>query len=486
MTKHSDIFAANETQKGLIELATVAEAVAGTDTSRAVTPQGLAAGSRPQVNLLSNTGWQVWSYSGLTQGTTGRQTDFNVAEILADADGSTFASWSEIGATMTDAGANLLITEAASGGTQTSRYVLTVVVGKLYKVAVVTANGTGAWGATDVLKAQANGGGAVIASKTNLTAGTHSIIFKATATNNEIELYTNLGAAGGTTLNITSIYVDEVTPGCIAANTLGPDGWYKHTSIDIWREHNGTNTKDGSYYSLKGTSNGAGQYLIWNVASQFELSFIASFEGRTITIGSWIKTSTANHIRLRKYDNGMTTYSDYHTGGGGWEWLELTGTFSSGFTTVAPFAIFFEASGTAYISQPMLVFGSAIGEGNYVPPQDKIINCEANIALTDYTAKAVAADTTINIEAQTSGKIGKGVRAYQGWLEGQNSAADKYVDILSASGGVRAARLYCQVATKDNAIPFRAIPNASGDLYIDVEDANWTNVTIQINAVEIR
>ncbi|MFH1428401.1 MAG: hypothetical protein ABIH39_01535 [Candidatus Margulisiibacteriota bacterium] len=438
------------------------------------------------VNLLTNSGFGVWSNSGLTQGVTGRQTDFNVSEILADADGSSFASWVEAGATMTDAGANLLITEAASGGTQTSRYVLTVEIGKLYKVAVVTVDGTGAWGATDILKAQANGGGALIASKTGLAAGTHSIIFEATAVNNEIEIFTNLGAAGGTTLNITSIYVDEVTPGCVAADALGPDGWYKDTTLDVWRQHNDAiYTKDGAFYSLKAITGAASDFLRYPLNTIRALpEWYQRFAGRIVTVGVWVYTDTASHVRIEINDGVGADSSSYHTGGSTFEWIEVTYTVStaaSQFWVDIRFAI---NATTAYISQPMLVFGSSIGEGNYVPSVGAIVNCEKNIALTDYTADAVAADATINLESQSNGMIPKGCKAVHGWIEGQNSAADKYLDLLSASGGVKATRLTSQVANIETGHSFRAICNSNGDIYIDVEDANWDDVTIEINAIE--
>ena len=60
-----------------------------------------------------------------------------------------------------------------------------------------------------------------------------------------------------------NVSVFEKTPGIVAANNLGPDGWSKASALDVWREHSGSNTKGGSFYSLKGTSTAGSQQMIW-------------------------------------------------------------------------------------------------------------------------------------------------------------------------------------------------------------------------------
>ena len=140
----------------------------------------------------------------------------------------------------------------------------------------------------------------------------------------------------------------------------------------------------------------------------------------------------------------------------------------------------------AYVSHPVLIRGSHIGEGNYNRPSGEIINLEQNIVLTDYNASAVAADATINMEAQSNGKIGKGGKAYHLTLTGQNSAADKYVRLLSASGGVKGVKIEDSlVAAKLHSNTGRQVANSDGDIYMDIEDANWTNVSIEVSAVEL-
>jgi len=62
----------------------------------------------------------------------------------------------------------------------------------------------------------------------------------------------------------------------------------------------------------------------------------------------------------------------------------------------------------------MLVFGSSIGEGNYQPILNEVINCQSNVALTTLDNKTGFSDvaaTTLNLEADSAGMIGKGVKA---------------------------------------------------------------------------
>ena len=44
----------------------------------------------------------------------------------------------------------------------------------------------------------------------------------------------------------------EVTPGCVGASGVGPDGHSQDSTLDTWRQHDdSTYTKGGSFYSLK-------------------------------------------------------------------------------------------------------------------------------------------------------------------------------------------------------------------------------------------
>ncbi|MCK5614952.1 hypothetical protein KAR91_74505, partial [Candidatus Pacearchaeota archaeon] len=312
-------------------------------------------------------------------------------------------------------GANLLITSITAGGTQTATYYLSnLTVGKLYKLAVVIADGTGAWGAGDLFKIQNNAKTINIAAMpSGITAGTDGLIWEATETNNCVVFITNL--ANTETLNITSIYVDEVQPGCVGADYLGPDGWSKlNTFLDsVFRES--TIVKDGANYSVKivGGDNWSG-FMYPDIVRYIDKTWYQKFKGKTVTFGAWVKTSDSN-VRLLIHTSHTNTTSSYHTGGGDWEWLEITATVETN-TTDFHVRVWLFTGEVAYMSQPMLVFGSYIGEGNYGKPMGEILYLENPTGMVNFDGDAystVAAWTSINIEAETSGKIGKDISALQ-------------------------------------------------------------------------
>lgn len=187
----------------------------------------------------------------------------------------------------------------------------------------------------------------------------------------------NNEAVTGKTAYFDEISCYEITLCYTRADNLAFDGgWKKDSGVDIYREHSGSNTKDGSFYALKFVPTSANMRIIWNWDLRTKLDFRAAFEGRTLTRGAWVKAFAANHARLEYYDSGGGySFSSYHTGGGAWEWLELTVAVSATITELYLFVLRGTLAGNVdgttivYISQPMLLFGSSIGEGNYQPKQ---------------------------------------------------------------------------------------------------------------------
>lgn len=227
---------------------------------------------------------------------------------------------------------------------------------------------------------------------------------------------------GGNNIEIRRFSCYEITPGCTAADNLAFDCWYKDSTIDIYRQHSdgGTLTKDGSFYSLKMVVTAVADYMIFpnlTVAAQEE--WYQEFAGRTITFGAWVKTSTASHAYLRIYD-GNNSDSDYHTGGGDWEWIEVTRTISSSTTEVrimiaTAAAPNVDGSTIVYISQPMLVFGSSIGEDMYQPKQQEVIWLDYRIPSNLFTnllnQSSTGAWTDLNVEADSDAMLPKGCKA---------------------------------------------------------------------------
>jgi hypothetical protein len=375
-------------------------------------------------NLLTNSGFDVWSNSTLEV----------VSTPFSDTDGSSHASWVSSRGTMSDGGSNLLFTYG-SGTDQDTKYTLSgLTAGKLYKATLVTANGTNSWGSSDFLAALTNAD-ATLGITTGLAAGTHTVVWEASGVDDKLMIQTNMSGAGN--LNITSVKVEEVTPGCVATDALACDGWRKDATLDIWRQHNdgGTSagyTKGGSFYSLKATSSATNDYLEWGILSTNKGGGVEKFKSRTVTFGCWVKllasqTGDTSHVRLSLIDGAVDTYSSYHTGGDDWEWLEVTATMGALLAHDAFLArVMFDVSGkTAYISQPMLVFGSAIGSGNYSRPMGEIVWFEGRVN-SNSIYKAGFSDvavTTLNTEADSNGAIPKGAKAISAQFQANDSGS---------------------------------------------------------------
>jgi len=442
-------------------------------------------------NLLGNSGFSIWSnetvcevISGAAPVTDGANAAL-VNNLLTNGgfDSVTTGWTAQLSATLeSDAtgktGNGLKITNNGSsyGGAYQA---FTTVVGKLYYASVYFQKGTAAHSWFDI--GTTSGSGDVYRSTafTDVTFGQHTVVFKATVTTTYITL-TNNDNSGGTGY-FDSVVVYEVTPGCVAANTLGPDGWQKSTGIDIWRQHtDATYTKNGSFYSLKTTTAAADQVVYWPISESSSLKKIA---GRPMTMGAWVYATDASHAAVRLYD-GTIHLSSYHSGVAGWEWLEVTATISSSVSVFNAAFVGALNAKTAYFSQPMLVYGSKIGPGNYQPIPQEVINLAAIVYPTGLANGAPASGaTSYNLEATSSGKLGKGVTGLWIDLEGKNTAAAKYI----AFGGLVAGEmgLYSQVANQLIRGQSRIACAATGDFVGAAEDANWSAVYLGITAVQL-
>ncbi|TFH10290.1 MAG: hypothetical protein E4H07_05470, partial [Nitrosomonadales bacterium] len=127
-----------------------------------------------------------------------------------------------------------------------------------------------------------------------------------------------------------------------------------------------TLTKDGSFYSLKVVTSAQDKEVYWP-KTPTEFTHLAKFAGRTVTIGAWVYVSsaTATSVKPFIYDSvtGQTLGSAF-VPATTWTWVELTAIIDADSTSTY-FGFDIATSGTTvYFSQPMLVFGSSIGEGN--------------------------------------------------------------------------------------------------------------------------
>ena len=81
-----------------------------------------------------------------------------------------------------------------------------------------------------------------------------------------------------------------------------------------------------------------------------------SLAGYGVGFTAKITTSTGSQARIAIYDGTATTYSSYHTGGGGVETLTVSATLAAA-ATQCTFLIYVEADGTAYVDEAYGYFG---------------------------------------------------------------------------------------------------------------------------------
>lgn len=360
----------------------------------------------PGVNLLSNSGFGVWS-----NGVLANVGSAVVADDCAD-DGT--ADWTASGAGSSIAFDTDHYELTTSGGAAQFYIEGAVTNGKLYRVTMEVKDGTSAG---VVVTLQGHDGiatytGAQITTTASFVS--HTFTWKANATVDGrcmIRVTTDLS---GNNIEIKNVTLYEVTPGCIAADALAPDGWYKDSTLDVYREHQGaTYTQNGAYYGLRMVPSAVSDYILFPNNYSSERWWYNRFKGRQVTFGAWVKTSTASHARLNISD-GSNHYSSYHTGGGDWEWITVTHTISSSATQFYVMVQLALASGDVYVCQPMAVFGSSLPEGTYAPKPDEIIWTEQRIALTsldNVSSKSDVSATTLYLAAESSGKIPNGCKA---------------------------------------------------------------------------
>ena len=347
---------------------------------------------------------------------------------------------------------NCLQMTRTGGSVQDAYQAISLTAGKIYKITLHVKSGTS--GNENFSIQMLNGGLLINRRYDSITTAAwvlHTLVFEA----NTNDLYVNLEKVTATagTMLFDEVSCYEITPCCTAADALAFDGWFKDNLIDIYREHSNeeATTKRGSFYSLKMVPTTLGYWVQYPTTHDKE-ELYKQYRGRTVTAGCWALTSAASHFRLAIYD-GVMHYSSYHTGGGTWEWIEVTYTVGIAVTNfrvilVPALAGNVNGSTIVYVSQPMLVFGASIGAGNYRPRQQEIVWLEKYIGSNKLTALSGQSDlawTALNIEADTDGKLPKGCKSIFGVAAGNDSGSagtDCYfllrgTDIAGSTFGIR-------------------------------------------------
>ncbi len=349
---------------------------------------------------LENVGADLASNGGFTADTTGWTPD--LATLASVAGGQS---------------GNCLEMTRSSWSIQTARAALTgLTIGKLYRMTVYVKSGTSGNEPFNISVLDALG-----ATRYGLTSGvssgswvSYSVIITAPATSVMLSLEKNTATAG--TMLFDSVTFYEVTPGCVGADSKGPDGWTKDAGISLYRE---SIAPGGSIYSLKAIGVAALGYIYQHIPS------FQGFAGRTCAYGMWVTTSAANKARLGIYDGITWSWSPYHTGSGDREWLECPLAVSAANTQLVV-AMTPGTDNTACFSQPMLILGAVIGAGNYGSRPGETIWLDAPVGLSTLHNKAglsTTAATAISLEPDAGGLIGKGVKAVYLSMEANDSAS---------------------------------------------------------------
>ena len=168
----------------------------------------------------------------------------------------------------------------------------------------------------------------------------------------------------------------EVTPGIFAQNNgSAPDGWGKSTTLELYREYrvdtDGLTSviQSGEDYGVSvvgRASSGVETFTASTLAPADNREKLALYKGRTVTLGAWTKAGATSIVRLWINDGVTSTYSAYFTSGT-FEWKEVTATISTAATQLlVGWELAASPAATHHLTQPMLIFGSVIGQGNYV------------------------------------------------------------------------------------------------------------------------
>lgn len=304
---------------------------------------------------------------------------------------------------------------------------------------------------------------------------------------------------GGNDIEIRRFSCYEITPCCTGADDLAFDGkeWTKDATLDLYRQHwdGGTLTQDGSFYSLKCVPSAVDDYINWRYDVYDFDEHLAQFHGRTVTIGMWVKTSTASHFRIHIYEQGgASAASNFHTGGGTWEWIEVSYTFGTTSTWLYMQLRFSQAANVdgstiVYISQPMLIFGDAIGEGNYAPKSQEFIWGEKVIPSNVYDGLLLQSDlafTDINLEADSDSRIPKGAKVIAVHTSVDDSGSGAGLDVhLELRKDATAGTFYINsVAGKPNDVHNHQAGlqpcdvNGDVDIHLDATGANTLNINM--------
>lgn len=216
------------------------------------------------------------------------------------------------------------------------------------------------------------------------------------------------------------ITISSIAPCCVAADTLAMDTWSKSTNMLLYRndEESGVvnpNWEDNYFkntYEITLNTSSTNQYLNWPNDNNYNVECnYSKFRGREVTFGCAIKTSYGSHVCLIIEDSDGSSTSSYHSGGGSYEWLEVSRRCSNSITSFRVRIKLVNNANIAYARKPMLIYGNYIGsEVNWSPPDYETIWFDKPIASTRLTLignTCVHYGTAMEFQSDSGSLIGR-------------------------------------------------------------------------------
>lgn len=255
-------------------------------------------------------------------------------------------------------------------------------------------------------------------------------------------------------VNPSSCSALEVEPGTTNAGDTSQamDWWYKSTSLNVYREFNYDHAPApaNSFYVAKLVKGSAGlEAMNWAkfytnpigyYGAPADPTWLAQYRGATLTLGAWVRATTATGISISLSDGIGETGSVSVSSDCAWHWLEVTQTISTSATVVnAIFYIAGPANSSGTICNPMLIVGSTIGTGNYQPIRNEAVTLAGRIIPrnleSDYFGfSGSTASKKMRIESETGGEIPRGIRSFEFEAEGVSTKAGDHIGFLSQDG----------------------------------------------------
>lgn len=199
--------------------------------------------------------------------------------------------------------------------------------------------------------------------------------------------------------------------------TVTADNWVKTSGLKTYRIDGSSTYYKANPYSLKITSVSTQCEMYWPNSLYNISSFYNKYKGDYLTFGAYVYGSQGSVLRLFIDDNGSPSYSNYHSGSGGYEWLSTSRLIGS---SADRLKVGFEIAGSAgydfYISNSSLVRGPLVP--GFGIKQNEIVYFDT--ALTSSTITGTVGNvawTSVNFRTDSSNKIPAGIKALKIYTE---------------------------------------------------------------------